>query len=183
MNSVDFRSVSNHKRRGAVKHTLCFFPLQSYRFFNLILKAHRDLNLLLRLPCGMAWSDGCCSIIISSGLWSSCPCWVRSVFHKPLCSAARLAPSLPALISPSPFQAPHLVGLTQWLVGSHPKWAWGTNLGYNSLFPSSPPNFYALFFFFFFKLDSSPYWFYSLAMQRAMLAELKTNSMGLGAGK
>lgn len=156
-----------------MKHTLCFFPLQSYRFFNLILKAHRDLNLLLRLPCGMAWSDGCCRVISSSGLWSSCPCWVRSVFHKPLCSAARLAPSLPALISPSPFQAPHLVGLTQWLVGSHPKRAWGTNLGYNSLFPSSPPNFHALFFF---KLDSSPYWFYSLAMQRAMLAELKTKT-------
>lgn len=86
MNSVDFRSVSHHKRQRAVR-VYFFFPCQATHFFNLLLKARGHLNLLLRLPCGVAWSGGCCS---STDLWSSCPCWIRSGFHKLLCSAARL---------------------------------------------------------------------------------------------
>lgn len=74
-------------------------------------------------------------------------------------------PLFPLLLSRLPARG----GLTQWLVGSPPKWAQGTNLGYNSLFPSSPPKF---------PCSASPYCFYSLARHRATLAELKTNSVG-----
>lgn len=100
-----------------------FTPTKLWTFC-LLFKAHRDLNLFLRLSCDVAGSDGYFSSI-RAGLWSSVP--VGPGQGSMSCCAGQ--PDLLHLcpLSLSLFQAPHSVVLTQWLVKSHPKWAWGAH--------------------------------------------------------
>lgn len=95
-----------------MKRTLCFFLPTKLQTFYLLLKALGDFKSASQaaLGCGMVRR-----VLQRAVLRSSCPCRVRSEFHKPLHPVGRLAPSLPDLMSLS-FQAPCLVELTQWLV-------------------------------------------------------------------
>lgn len=99
-----------------------FTPTKLWTFC--LFKAHRDFNLLLRLSCDVAGADGYFSSI-RAGLWSSVP---AGPGQGSVCGCAQ-QPDLLHLcpLSPSPFQPPHSVLLTQWLVEFHTKWAWGAH--------------------------------------------------------